>query len=143
MEDQAMTDAETIADLRAELARVHRQSDWFEHRLNTLQSEQHRMRDPERMILCDILANGHLMADPHGNRYGVEECKRCAAAEEQLARVKAERDDARKEWAEMQAVWHEMKHDRTQPISEDPTQEMLLCKHGSCRRAARILGEKP
>lgn len=61
----------------------------------------------------------------------------------ELARVKAALADAFADWAEMQAVWHEMKHDRTQPISEDPTQEMLLCKHGSCRRAARISGEKP
>ena len=39
-------------------------------RCNRLQQEQHRFREPERRILCDILANGTLLPDPQGTRYG-------------------------------------------------------------------------
>ncbi len=40
-------------------------------RCNRLQTEQKRFRDPERTILCDILANGTLLPDPNGKRYGI------------------------------------------------------------------------
>jgi hypothetical protein len=39
-------------------------------RCNRLQQEQRRFREPERTILCDILANGTLLPDPQGTRYG-------------------------------------------------------------------------
>jgi uncharacterized protein YjbI with pentapeptide repeats len=41
------------------------------HRLHRLQQENARFREPERTILCDILANGTLLPDPDGKRYGV------------------------------------------------------------------------
>lgn len=28
------------------------------------------MRDPERTIVCDIIANGQLLPDPNNTRYG-------------------------------------------------------------------------
>lgn len=40
-----------------------------ESRLRRLQQENHRFREPERTILCDILANGTLLPDPSGKRY--------------------------------------------------------------------------
>jgi hypothetical protein len=30
------------------------------------------MRDPERTLVCDILANGTLLPDPNGERYGFD-----------------------------------------------------------------------
>lgn len=39
-------------------------------RCHRLQQENHRFREPERTILCDILANGTLLPDPDGRRYG-------------------------------------------------------------------------
>ena len=39
-------------------------------RLDMLASAQVRMREPERTIVCDILANGGLLPDPSGDRYG-------------------------------------------------------------------------
>jgi len=42
----------------------------YDRKLRLLQTEQHRMRDPERTLLCDILANGQLLPDPQGSRYG-------------------------------------------------------------------------
>jgi hypothetical protein len=39
-------------------------------RCHRLQAENHRFREPERTILCDILANGTLLPDPNGTRYG-------------------------------------------------------------------------
>ena len=44
--------------------------DFYRRRAELLQREQSRMRDPERTIVCDILANGTLLPDPHGVRYG-------------------------------------------------------------------------
>lgn len=41
---------------------------WRDGRLNQLQIAQVRMRDPERMMVCDILANGALLK-PEGSRY--------------------------------------------------------------------------
>lgn len=41
-----------------------------EIRLFMLQSEQRWMREPERTIVCDILANGQLLPDEKGKRYG-------------------------------------------------------------------------
>ena len=40
-------------------------------KLELLQKWQSKMRDPERTIVCDILANGQMMADPNGTRYGI------------------------------------------------------------------------
>lgn len=40
-------------------------------RSHRLQQENHRFREPERTILCDILANGTLLPDPDGTRYGI------------------------------------------------------------------------
>lgn len=40
-------------------------------RLHVLQQENHRFREPERTILCDILASGGLLPDPEGKRYGM------------------------------------------------------------------------
>lgn len=39
-------------------------------RMDLLQKQQERMREPERTIVCDILANGALLPDPDGKRYG-------------------------------------------------------------------------
>lgn len=42
----------------------------YDRKLCLLTKEQHRMRDPERTLLCDIIANGQLLPDPNGSRYG-------------------------------------------------------------------------
>lgn len=42
----------------------------YERKLNMLTAEQTRMRDLERTLLCDIIANGQLLPDPDGSRYG-------------------------------------------------------------------------
>lgn len=43
-----------------------------QRRLYRLQQENHRFREPERTILCDLLANGDLLPDPTGTRYGLK-----------------------------------------------------------------------
>lgn len=57
---QLLTDAES-SKLRSSL-------DFYKRRVDELQSAQAQMRDPERMMVCDILANGHLL-HPAGDRY--------------------------------------------------------------------------
>ena len=42
----------------------------YDRKLRLLTKEQYRMRDPERTLLCDIIANGQLLPDPNGSRYG-------------------------------------------------------------------------
>ena len=46
------------------------ETDWYLRRVNLLGKVQKHMRDPERTLVCDILANGQLLPDPHGKRYG-------------------------------------------------------------------------
>ena len=50
-----------LADLRDSLA-------FYKRRADALQQAQKRMRDPERTMVCDILANGCLLT-PEGERY--------------------------------------------------------------------------
>lgn len=51
-----------IADLESDV-------NWYKDRYNKLSKYQKYMRDPERTLVCDILANGCLMTIPPG-RYG-------------------------------------------------------------------------
>jgi len=44
--------------------------DFYRKRCELLQKVQKYMRDPERTIVCDILANNSLLPDPSGVRYG-------------------------------------------------------------------------
>lgn len=46
------------------------QHEWRGNRLDLLARVQKHMRDPERKLVCDILANGQLLPDPTGSRYG-------------------------------------------------------------------------
>jgi hypothetical protein len=42
--------------------------DFYKRRVEALQQWQSKMRDPERTVVCDILANGHTL-EPAGDRY--------------------------------------------------------------------------
>jgi hypothetical protein len=44
--------------------------DFYKSRCVLLEKVQKYMRDPERQIVCDILANNSLLPDPEGKRYG-------------------------------------------------------------------------
>jgi hypothetical protein len=44
--------------------------DFYKRRISILEREQKFMRDPERTLICDVLANGQLLPDPKGKRYG-------------------------------------------------------------------------
>lgn len=44
--------------------------EFYKRRCELLQDQQRFMREPERTIVCDILANGSLLPDPKGTRYG-------------------------------------------------------------------------
>lgn len=68
-EQQLLANAgNTIDNLWNELER----EGWALSRLHRLHQENARFREPERTILCDILANGTLLPDPDGKRYGVQ-----------------------------------------------------------------------
>ena len=49
---------------------VLEKNDFYKTRCELLQKVQKYMRDPERQIVCDILANNDLLPDPSGVRYG-------------------------------------------------------------------------
>jgi hypothetical protein len=55
-----------------ELRHLQHSTDFYERRFALLQKVQNHMRDPERTIVCDILANGTLLPDPNGERYGFD-----------------------------------------------------------------------
>lgn len=52
--------------------RLYDERQFYIRRFDKLQKEQQRMRDPERTMVCDILANGALLYDPSGTRYGIK-----------------------------------------------------------------------
>lgn len=64
--------AAALAAKDAEITRLAESVAWGRRRLDLLQQQQRQMRDPERTMVCDILANGALLPDPNGTRYREE-----------------------------------------------------------------------
>lgn len=65
--------AKHMEQLEAQVAELAESRDWYKRRLDRLQREQEHFRDPERIMLCDIIANGHLLNDP--KRYEIAQAK--------------------------------------------------------------------
>lgn len=58
------------ADALAELEAALHSADFYKRRCDELQKHQSQMRDPERTIVCDILANGCILLPAFaGDRY--------------------------------------------------------------------------
>ena len=57
-------------EAQAEIDQLRSSLDFYKRRADALQKAQQKMRDPERTIVCDILANGHLLV-PDGGRYAL------------------------------------------------------------------------
>jgi hypothetical protein len=57
-----------IEDLIQERDDARSSRDFYKRRADALQKWQSKMREPERTIVCDILANGHTL-EPAGDRY--------------------------------------------------------------------------
>ena len=45
---------------------------FYKSRCELLQSVQHVMRDPERTLVCDVLANGQLYHNIENSRYKID-----------------------------------------------------------------------
>lgn len=60
----------TLGDVLDFVKAIYEDDDFYKPRLELLQKVQKYMRDPERQIVCDILANNSLLPDPSGVRYG-------------------------------------------------------------------------
>ena len=61
-----------IRALEKEVSKAEASRDFYKQRCELLQQVQKYMRDPERTIVCDILANNSLLPDPEGKRYGLD-----------------------------------------------------------------------
>jgi hypothetical protein len=59
---------ELVQELQKQLRDALGSLDFYRRRIEVLQQWQSKMRDPERIIVCDILANGHTL-EPAGDRY--------------------------------------------------------------------------
>ena len=78
--------AENLEQAAGALADANESKAFYQRRCDALQDLQNRMRDPERTIVCDILANGHLLPDgAAGNRYKVMPDAELAAAKAVIA----------------------------------------------------------
>ncbi len=53
-----------------QIERLENSLRFYKSRCELLQKVQIHMRDPERTIVCDILANNSLLPDPKRTRYG-------------------------------------------------------------------------
>ena len=63
-------DNKLIECLRKQIANLEASKNFYKSRCQLLQKSQKYMRIPERIIVCDILANNTLLPDPEGKRYG-------------------------------------------------------------------------
>jgi len=70
LESESAQYREAAEKADAEVERLRKHADFYLNRCNLLVKNQHRMRDPERTLVCDVLANGQLLPDPDGKRYG-------------------------------------------------------------------------
>ena len=62
-----LKEGETVADA---LGRLEHSESFYRRRCEALQAWQSSMRNPERVIVCDILANGFTLDQPlSGDRY--------------------------------------------------------------------------
>lgn len=59
-------------DLGTAIEKLNSSLGWYKKRCDLLRSVQSKFREPERTIVCDILANGNLLPDKTGSRYGVQ-----------------------------------------------------------------------
>ena len=73
--DSMQADADILLALLDHIEGLRGSREFYRRRCELLQKWQHKMRDPERTIVCDILANASTM--PEGGRYDI------AAAPEQ------------------------------------------------------------
>jgi len=56
---------------RDEIIKLRRSTAFYKSRCDELQRWQSAMRDPERTLVCDVLANGQTLHPSHANgRYG-------------------------------------------------------------------------
>lgn len=90
-----------VDDLAKELDTALEALQWFMRRCDHLQRVQHRMRDPERTMVCDILANGSLLF-PEGNRYAL------AAAPQPEADEAMRKDAELLDWLDQNIFHREM-----------------------------------
>lgn len=56
--------------MRTELEKTKDSLRWYQSRIKLLAKAQKFMRDPERTLVCDIIANCGLLPDP--KRYGFD-----------------------------------------------------------------------
>ncbi len=56
----------SLEELKDKLEATKKSLDWYQKRCGELQDAQAKMRDPERTMVCDILANGSLLHDGRG-----------------------------------------------------------------------------
>jgi hypothetical protein len=50
--------------------RLESERDWYRNRIRLLEKYKSKFREPEITLICDIIANGQLLPDPDGKRYG-------------------------------------------------------------------------
>ena len=60
-----------IAELEQQLAEAQADAEFYKSRVDKFQQYQSGMRDPERTLVCDILANNAVLPDVTGDRYGM------------------------------------------------------------------------
>lgn len=66
--DTSQQPAQQEPTLQEQLDDALQSLDFYRRRVEALQQWQGKMRDPERTIVCDIIANGHTL-EPAGDRY--------------------------------------------------------------------------
>ena len=74
------TDHERRQRVRSGIKALRAKADFYRQRVDLLQEQQKVMRDPERTIVCDVIANCALLPDP--KRYAIPVAEAEVAAKE-------------------------------------------------------------
>jgi hypothetical protein len=62
-ENEYPDDRDAVVVIKREIKRLQDRCEWYKLRCDALQQQQRFMRDPERKMVCDILANGKTSVD--------------------------------------------------------------------------------
>lgn len=75
LDPKQITEAiDAAVEMIARLEEAESSEAWYRRRCDMLQEQQSKMRDPERTIVCDILANGAVLPpDFAGDRYAIKD----------------------------------------------------------------------
>lgn len=127
LEFVAAASPEVVLSMIKELEEARDSVAFYQRRVELLQHWQPKMRDPERTIACDIIANGQTLPPEHaGNRYVIPEDTSQAKIAEQALEIQKLNGDIRQMAADLRAIQEIHDQQKARLHSENATWKSSL-----------------